>query len=227
MSLTRCRYCEHGNPAGSKFCSACGGALHLPAYLASCPRCGTVNPVKATVCSWCQGQLPGRSKVALAFSSLSAKASRVLPRRPSRVVVGTALLTVIAVLGYYGLREDSPADASQLPVAGGGAVSAPAGISVIGLDAAAATERDAATRAGREPVESQEAKAAPAATARPRATRGGERGPSRQEACTDAAAALGLCAKKPGEEEPPRAQACTEAVAALGLCTPGTTQRRE
>lgn len=112
-------------------------------------------------------------------------------------------------------------------------------------------------RAGRQSVESQEAKATAAAITRPQAInagKAGERGPSRPEACTEAAAALGLCPAKPVQkkevetaaaveagikrpqttdagkasgQEPPRPQTCTEAVAALGLCTPRPTQRRE
>jgi hypothetical protein len=235
MSLTRCRYCKHGNPADSRFCSACGGALYLPPYLASCPRCGTVNPVKATVCSWCQGQLLGTP-----VPSSLAEVSRFLRRRPSRVVVGTAVFAVIALLGYLTYRESSPADAREAPAASsdGGGVPPDAG----SLDAAAATARAAANepRADRQPVESQEAKAA--AAARPqtvKAGKGRERGQSRVEVCTEAAAALGLCTAKPvptkettdartaGGQEPPGAQACTEALAALGLCAPKPTQRRE
>jgi len=214
MSLTRCRYCDHDNPADSKFCSACGGALYLPPYLASCPRCGTVNPVKATACSWCQVQLPGR---------------RSLPRRPSRVVVGTAVLAAIAVLGYYTYRQGSLADAPQPPAASseGSGRGAPVGAGFIGRDAAASDIKPAAPAR---------------AIARPQAInadRAVERGQSRPEGCTEAVAALGLCATKPvqrkeatdagkaGGQAPPLPQPCTEAVAALGLCTPGTTQRRE
>jgi len=254
MSLIRCRYCEHDNPADSKFCGACGGALTLPPHLASCPRCGTVNPVTATVCCWCSGQLSAR---------------RSLPHGRSRAIVGTAVLAAVAVLGYYAYRQSSFADALQPPAASSDASGrgAPAGAAF--LDGAAA---DGATksvgaddgagvtgpaispsepppaapmraavnqpRAGPQPVKSQEAKA-------------GEPMPSRSEACTDAAAALGLCVtksvqkkettavegaiKRPqatgagnaGGQEPPHPQTCTEGVAALGLCTPRPTQRRE
>src|SRR6266852_2569081 len=103
MSLIRCSNCAHDNPADSKFCGACGGALHLPAYLASCPRCGTVNPVKATVCCWCQGPLAGRRP----------------SRRPSPVVVGTAVLAAVAALGYYTYPQLSLVLARQPPAAGG------------------------------------------------------------------------------------------------------------
>src|SRR6266850_17698 len=219
MSLIKCSNCAHDNPADSKFCGACGGALHLPAYLASCPRCGTVNPVKATICCWCQGPL----------------ARRRPSRRPSPVVVGTAVLAAIAALGYYTYPQLSLVDARQPPAASGAA----------GLSSPATLPRP-----GRQPVEAPAAKAAAVAIVRPQAINAGkegERAPSRQEACTEAGAALGLCVaksvekkeaaaveaaiKRPqatgagnaGGQEPP----CTEAVAALGLCTPKPTQRRE
>ena len=253
MALTRCRYCEHDNPADSKFCNSCGGALNLPVHLASCARCGTVNPAKATVCCWCGGQLSAR---------------RSLPRRRSRAIVGTAVLAAVAVLGYYAYRQGSYADAPQPPVASSvssGRV-APADAGFLGGEAAAGDPKSARAddgalptgpatspfvtppaepvravanqpRASRQPVKSQETKA-------------GDPEPSRSEACTEAAATLGLCAPKPaqkkdretaaveaapkrpqatgaGGQEPPRPQACTEAVAALGLCTPTPTQRRE
>jgi len=104
-------------------------------------------------------------------------------------------------------------------------------------------------RAGRQPVESREAKAAAALIARPQATAAGKaqrREPPRPVACTESVAALGLCppelvqkkeaetaaavgtiarpqanaSSKAGGQESPRQEACTEAVAALGLCAP-------
>jgi len=254
MALTRCRYCEHENPADSKFCSSCGGALHLPPHLASCPRCGAVNPATATVCCWCRNQLPR---------------SRSLPRPRSRVLVGTAALAAVAVVGYYTYRQLSYADAPQAPAASSdsSARRVPADPVFLDGNAAAADPKSAGAgegavltvpatsplatppaeptraaadppRAARQPVKSQEAKA-------------GEPGLFRSDACTQANAALGLCAmksaqkketaaveaaiKRPpttgaggsGGQEPPRPQTCTEAVAALGLCTSSATQRRE
>jgi hypothetical protein len=254
MALTRCRYCEHDNPANSKFCNSCGGALNLPVHLASCPRCGTVNPAKATLCCWCGGQLSGR---------------RSMPRLLSQVIVGTAVLAVVAVLGgYYTYRQLSFVEAPQPPAASGvssGRV-APAEAGFLDVDAAAGATKSAGAddgvlptgpatspfvtspaepvraaanqaRAGRQPVKPQEAKADQPA-------------PSNAEVCTEAAATLGLCATKPaqkkdretaaveaaskrpeatgaGGQEPPRPQTCTEALAALALCTPTATQRRE
>jgi len=242
MSLTRCSNCKHDNPADSRFCGACGGALNLPAYLASCPRCGTVNPVKATVCCWCQGPLVARRP----------------SRRPSPVVVGTVVLAAIAALGFYAYPRLSLVDARQPPGAGAENSAAPASPAAPLLETPSPeTAPPDPTRAaanqpgpGRQPVEAPAAKAAAVAIARPQAIdagKEGERAPSRQEACTEAGAALGLCVaksvqkketaaveaaiKRPqatgagnaGGQEPP----CTEAVAALGLCTPKPTQRRE
>ena len=252
MSLIRCRYCEHDNPVDSKFCGSCGGALTLPSYLASCPRCGTVNPVTATVCCWCNSQLSAR------------KSS---PHGRSRAIVATAALAVVAVLGgYYTYRQSSHAEA-PLPSAASSDPSGrgvPAGAGLLDGDAAdgatksvsadggaglaspatspfgaptAEPVRAAASqaRAGRQPVKPQEAKAS-------------QPGPFRAEVCAEAAAALGLCVtksvqkkepaaieaaiKRPqatdaGAQEPPHPQTCTDGVAALGLCTPRPTQRRE
>ena len=120
MSLTQCPFCEHGNPADSKFCSECGGALHL----VPCPRCGAVSQITATVCYQCGGQLRGGGTDALTPSSPVAEVSTPLAWRPSRVIVGTAgvivgtaVLAAIAVLGYYTFRQRSYADAPQPPAA--------------------------------------------------------------------------------------------------------------
>ena len=57
MSLIRCPYCEHANSEGARFCSACGGALHL----APCPHCGAVLDVtNTTVCYQCHRPVPGQ-----------------------------------------------------------------------------------------------------------------------------------------------------------------------
>lgn len=218
-------------------------------------RCGTVNPEKATTCIWCLSPLPARKADALVPSSPDTKVSRFLPRRGSRVIAGAMVLVAIGALGYYGFRRASLVDAPQPGAASSeaGGRSAPADAGVISRDAAAGAKsakaddtnsvsrnplspaaRAAANqpRAGRQPVESQEGKAAAAAVTRSQTINAGrpsEPGPSHQEACTEALAALGLCATKPeagkagGEEPTPE---CTAAAAALGLC-PRTTQRRE
>ncbi len=239
MSLTRCPYCEHDNPADSKFCSDCGGALHL----VPCPRCGAVSQVTATVCYQCRGPLAGRRTDALAPSSPAAEVSRSSPRRPSRVIVGTAVLAAIAVLGYYyTYRQRSLIDAPQPPAASSEASGrgAPAGAGVIDRDAGvgdtksaeadnssgltspatsppetplAGPTRAAANQphAGRQPVETQGAKTAAAAITRPQAV-------TRPQA---------INADRAGERGPSRPEACTEAVAALGLCATKPVQKKE
>jgi hypothetical protein len=241
MSLTRCPFCEHGNPADSKFCSECGGALHL----VPCPHCGAVSEVTATVCYQCSGPLPGRTTDTLVASSPAAEVSGSLPRRPSRAIVGTAVLAAIAVLGYYSYRQRLPAEVPQPPAASSEASArgAPAGAGVIGRDAAAgdttpATVDDSARltrpatspsgipladpapaaanhpRAGRQPVESQEAETAAEPIARPQAidaSRAGGRGSFRPEACTEAVAARGLCALKPVQKKEEETAAAVEA----------------
>src|SRR5438309_12077022 len=121
MALIRCQYCEQGNPAEARFCNACGGALHLPPHLASCPRCGTVNPVASTVCCWCRAQLPGRKG---ALVPVSPAAEDSTPRGRFRVIAGTAVLTALfvvgsalVVVGYPTYRQRSLAEAPQPPAA--------------------------------------------------------------------------------------------------------------
>ena len=277
MFPNACPFCDHGNPEDAKFCSACGGALHL----VPCLRCGAVNDVAATACYQCHDRLPGRGTDALGPESPAAVVSRPLLHRHSRVIVGMAVVAAFAVLGYYGYRQRSLVDSPQ-PTAAGSKASAPdatAGAGVIRRDAAAGdtapanadfsvkpTTRPAISlpqapvadparaaavqpRAGRQPVESREAKAAAALITRPQATAAGKaqrREPPRPVACTESVAALGLCppeliqkkeaetaaavgtiarpqanaSSKAGGQESPRQEACTEAVAALGLCAP-------
>jgi len=210
LSLISCRYCGHANPEDAKYCGACGGRLHLPPHLTSCLRCGTVNPVKATACNWCSSPLPESRVSALVASSSTARVFRFLPRRISRVLAGAVLVAAIGALGYYSYRQASPADVPRPAAAGGEA----AGDTKSSDDTSSASANPLATparaaanqpRAGRQPVESQQGKAAAAANTRSQTVNVG----------------------KPGEPVPSREEACTEGLAALGLCVPRTTQRGE
>jgi hypothetical protein len=64
MSQTQCPYCDRVNPAGSKFCNACGA----PLYLVPCSQCGAVNEAAATKCRQCGAVLPERTSAAPAAS---------------------------------------------------------------------------------------------------------------------------------------------------------------
>ena len=173
-----------------------------------------------------------------ALVPVSPPAEVFLPRRTSRVVAAAVVLAALGALGYYGYRQASFVDKPS-PAAASAETAATTNSTKADDDTGPAplvTPARAAPnppRAARQPVESQEGKAAPA-IARSQTVGAGRlgEGPSRQEACTEALAALGLCATKPeagkaGGQEPSRAVECTAATAALGLCPPGTIQRRE
>lgn len=216
MSLTPCPYCDHRNEEDAKFCSACGGALGLPAHLASCLRCGAVGPVKATVCYWCSAPLPGRWR-----------------RRYSRALIGAAaigagVLAVVAVVGAFTYRQtpvDAPGQVSGSE-AGGGAPAAAEPKSV---------ESDASPRPGRSPAAAPVTRSPairPESCTEAVAAMGLCATPAQQKEAGSAAAAEAAIrrpgttsAGKSGGQEPP--PPCTEALAALGLCTPQITQRRE
>jgi hypothetical protein len=54
MPPVSCSFCDHKNPAGSKYCNECGSPLHLMPC-----RCGAVNNVTDTHCYRCGAALSG------------------------------------------------------------------------------------------------------------------------------------------------------------------------
>jgi double zinc ribbon protein len=247
---TRCPTCDQRNAADSRYCSACGGTLHLPPHLASCPRCGVVGQVTATVCFWCNGPLPGRKPEANVGLSPAARISRRLLRQPPLVIAGTAALAAIVIVGYATTRERSPTEAPLPPAASSETSRSGAPVETPPPAASSETSRGGAPVETPPPAEALEVKTAAPPVARPQAIntgRAGERKPPQPEPCTEAVAALGLCAAKgeaatarpaiehprttdvgkAGEQGPADPRACTEAAAALGLCTPKPIQRRD
>jgi len=253
MSLERCPFCEQPTAADAKFCSACGGALHL----LPCSRCGAVNDVTATTCYQCSGPLGARRTDAPVAAVPAAEVLRPAPRR-AQVLAGAAVLAAIAVLGYYGNRQSSPVDVPLPPPASSEAAAAKSDDGALTqTPAAPPPEAPLADQADQHPEESRRPNAAAGLILRPRADVAGTAGrqaPPRQEVCTDAVAALGLCTMTPeerklaeavaarkaavarteaadggsaGRDEPPRQASCTEAIAALGLCTPTSTRKGE
>jgi len=226
-SATRCPTCDQRNPADSRYCSACGGTLHLPPHLASCPRCGVVGQVTATVCFWCHGPLLGRRAGSGVVSSPASRAFRVLLRRPSLAIAGAAALGAIVVLGYANYRQPSPIEAPQ-------------------RSAASNESSDRGAPVESPPAQTPVAKTPAPAVARaqaPSAGRAGEKKAPRPDACTEGVAALGLCATEAkaaaaairdpqttdaGTEvgREPSGTTCTEAAAAVGICA-RPAQRRE
>jgi Double zinc ribbon len=231
MSLNACPYCDHGNPAESKFCNACGGALHL----VPCPRCGAVSDVTATSCYQCKAILRGSRTDAPDTALPTGEVPGPLPRWRPRAIAGTAVLAVVAVLGYYGFRQRPLVEAPQPPAAsseasdrGGSAGAGAIRRDVAASDATPAKADDSAgsansatappetplagptpaatdqPRPAREPVVSREMKAATPSNARAKAVNEGrarDRVVSRLESCTEAAAALGLCTVQPVEKK--------------------------
>jgi hypothetical protein len=145
------------------------------------------------------------------------------------VIVGTAVLAAIAVLGYYTYQQRSLVGTPQPRAASSEASDrvAPAGAGVLDGDAAAgatkstSAEDDAVlTGPATSPSGTSPATPARAAANDPRAGRqpvksqeakASEPEPLRPEACTDAAAALGLCAAKPVQKKEPETAAAVEA----------------
>jgi hypothetical protein len=224
---SRCPTCDQRNPADSRYCSACGGSLHLPPHLVSCPRCGVVGQATATVCFWCHGPLPGRRADSDVLSSPTSRAFRLQLLRPSLVIAGAAALGALVVLGYANYRQPSPVEAPR-----------PSAASVELSDRAAPVPRP--------PAETPAPKTSAPVVARPQVTsadRAAERQPPRPVACTEGVAALGLCATEakaaeaairapqannPGAEvgREPSDPTCTEAAAAVGICA-RPAQRRQ
>jgi hypothetical protein len=244
MMLGACPFCEHVNPADSKFCNACGGALHL----VHCPRCGAVNDVTATACYQCRDPISGPRPGAP--DQIAPHASKPSPLRKSRLAVGAAILVLVS-LGYYGYGKRLPIDSTQ-PLAARNAASGPDNRTDTGVASREGPIRVTHTVKADERAESadpshsdsgpasKEPKLAVKPVTRAKAVstpKPGEPGPPGSEACTEPLAALGLCTFKTGiarpqsvalgksaGQESPRGQTCTTAAAALGLCTPQLTQ---
>ena len=53
MYPIKCGFCQHGNPANSRFCNSCGAPLAAE----PCPHCGAVNDVMAATCQQCDAPL--------------------------------------------------------------------------------------------------------------------------------------------------------------------------
>jgi hypothetical protein len=69
-----CPACGRNNPAGSRFCNACGASLDT-----RCTTCGASNPRGARFCNGCGAQVPGL-KPAPSPSTIREHDSRIDPR---------------------------------------------------------------------------------------------------------------------------------------------------
>jgi len=244
-STVPCPQCARGNPAGAKFCEACGSPLQVAAE-------GSVDAPDL---------------------ALAAELFKPLPRRHPRTIVhavaaGAATVATLSGLAYYLYDNFFYTDFSSVYVRvksaeESGADSAPSGHSAgaIGSEAtptgpagpieagkaagpAGITGSDAAPAEPARSIEAGKAARPAGATARTAATarKAGKPELSGAAPCTEAVAAVGLCTPGPGqardvraaastgqavEREKPRAAACTEATTALGLCTTATIEKKE
>ena len=231
MSFARCPFCEHANPAAGKFCSECGGALHL----APCPKCGAVNEVAASVCYQCRSPLRGYGTAEATPLSVDAFAESLrntfvseslpiavvpksLPRRRSQVIVGTVVVVAIAALGYNVYRQRSLTDEPPPQAAGSEAIDRAAAAGVVRRDAAVgapnASSRTAPASAATLPGTSLAAPAH-ATVDQPRTS---PQPVESQRARAVVPAAARPQAASAGKAGPFVPEACTEAGAALGLC---------
>ena len=107
-----CPFCSARNPAGVKFCGACGGDLAGgkaresgkvvgafragPAAPVACPRCGTSNPGAALKCSSCGASLT--SPAPAPVPSTPAPAARPAGRSPL-LIIGVILAALCGLGG--------------------------------------------------------------------------------------------------------------------------------
>jgi hypothetical protein len=206
-----CRFCEHGNPEGAKFCTECGGCLHL----LPCPGCGAVTDVTASTCYQCQAPLPWHKGGAVDAPPAVVEVARPATRLRAPVIAGAAVLAVVvAALGYYGYRHRPPVDASSPTAAGGAARAERQPVEAPLAKTLPVTERSV-SKAG-----SVSERAVPPAAAL--GTCAPQSIPIKGAEATAAARGAGSQAIDAGKSiatEPPRPEWCAEAVAALGLCS--------
>ena len=136
IPIRQCPYCDHVSPADSKFCNACGAALHL----VPCPHCGAVNDITTTsACYRCHGELresvaaltPAPAPVSVAdapappaepeLSPAETANDKISPpsarQRPHALIVGIVLIA-FAAASYYAFRQRTALDVREPELAG-------------------------------------------------------------------------------------------------------------
>jgi len=234
VSGMQCPFCSQGNPQGAKFCSECGGALHL----APCPRCGAVNDVVATNCYQCRSPLREEGADAVAPSAEAPPATSTLGRASAKLVAMTAMISIgTVVLAYSAYRliasERSPVPAMALPF-GKPAATTPPGALPAAVAVPEVPKAPAATLADPDvgkgavqkskPRSARPTKAGPAARPAERAQKAAA--PVDEEACPAEVAALDLCGPEPGRLAPANTAASGETTPGVPPQARGQTQTR-
>jgi hypothetical protein len=98
-----CSFCEHRNPAGSKFCNECGSPLHLK----PCTQCDAVNQQDAANCHNCGAACPASFGAARETTALRPADPTSASVPPSDAVVAETpaqpLFAASAFLAPHGL----------------------------------------------------------------------------------------------------------------------------
>jgi ribosomal protein L40E len=119
-----CPYCGSRNPAGARFCGACGGDLAggqarqagrvVGAYRSgpmapvACPSCGAENPAEARNCSRCGAALPKPEAATPTPTSAAKPVSRAGRRVPViGIVLGSVVLCALAIGAIHLLGRTS------------------------------------------------------------------------------------------------------------------------
>ena len=251
MLPNTCPFCEHSNPAESKFCSECGGCL----YLLPCPNCGALIDVTTSICYQCQSQMPEQqsgtrnaslliaeitdrdtrhfpppiaegSRLGALYPSLPvADVAKPVPRRGVPMVAGTAFLAVMALLGYHNYRQRSPVDAPQ-PAAANSSRGVIAGAAAVRRDEPAADTTSAKAGAPALSAVASEQRAGNPAVQSQAVNDHAVRNAGESSGCTEAVAALGLCATNPVPNKNTEADADSIVAAIARAQAPGAGEAR-
>jgi ribosomal protein L40E len=151
--------------------------------------------------------------------------SRIAPRRRLAVIVGAAVLAILAVVGYYANREPPTANLQS-----SGRVATGAAGAAISLPASEGAKGPGVSTSSPTPPPAVAADPQPA-----KGTAAGARPDAQARAPSEPAAPVSSAVTTPSSTDvergilkhhPPRVGACTEGAAALGLCAPQDNQRR-
>lgn len=248
--ITLCPYCDHVSPEGSKFCGACGAALHLM----PCPHCGAVNDITVvTACYRCHGDLHENATIVLPppapAKPVEAESEEGMTpyvtldaatrQRPHALVVGIILLA-FAAASYYayrqrtviGARESAQSDSKDR---GGSDTGANTGtgtiikVPTVVNNSVAVPVDPKGTKADGDPPRETSASTAAAGqlnAGKPNGDRATIASPAAKGEVAPDIARARIDASKGIEKRKLLNGPCTEAVAALGLCTPESNPGR-
>lgn len=223
MDMHTCPFCQHGNPADSKYCSECGGCL----YLLPCASCGAINDVKAVACYQCHAQLQAAG---------TGHGDPLAPAAPVAVVTTPRETDILTRALEVGSLEPAVAAAplgSKAPpiwrrhgygrvIAGTAVVAGIAAMGYYSYRYQMPNSASQATAAGGQP---HAARVAPASSGTirsdpaPGGVGSGKAAAAAAPAASAAISAVNVRSDNAGAAAP-RSDACSDASAALGLCAP-------